>query len=262
MTRCRPARGFSRAARGGLHAGKLDGGYPARAAPRRGERGAADPFGRPPLRGRSPHSGERRRRLARWHGCRCCEGHPDHDERRMRPAGGKGDGGQVHSSKAWVGTPRTLLDAGVPVERRRRAPASAWQSGHRQRPEGCLLLVCGRHQIDIDRECRVCLIATATVLELPPIGARTRRRRAYAPDATRAAKWRFRWSSQAATRSRTTTATTRAGEAGATSLLCAQIREARRSRRERASRRRRSLRAAPAPSRQTCSGSRRVHEES
>jgi hypothetical protein len=138
----------------------------------------------------------------------------------------------------------------------------AWQSGHRQRPEGCLLLVHGRHQIDIDRVCRVCLIATATVLELPPIGARTRRRRAYAPDATRAAKWRFRWSSQAATRSRTTTATTRAGEAGATSLLCAQIREARRSRRERASRRRRSLRAAPAPSRQTCSGSRRVHEES
>jgi hypothetical protein len=44
-------------------------------------------------------------------------------------------------------------------------------------------------------------IATATALEPLRLGARARRRRAYAPDATGPAKWRFCWSS-AATASR------------------------------------------------------------
>jgi len=42
--------------------------------------------------------------------------------------------------------------------------------------------------------CSICLIATATPRELPPIA---RSRRAYAPDATAPAKWDFRWSSHA-----------------------------------------------------------------
>jgi hypothetical protein len=45
--------------------------------------------------------------------------------------------------------------------------------------------------------CSVCLIATATPRELPPIA---RARRAYAPDATAPAEWDFRWSSAARAR--------------------------------------------------------------
>src|SRR3954469_19225136 len=68
------------------------------------------------------------------------------------------------------------------------------------------MLLCTSGSIACDTEqqanpirfgCRVCLIATATPRELPPIA---RARRAYAPDATAPAEWDFRWSSAASAR--------------------------------------------------------------
>ena len=112
-------------------------GYPARRAPAN----AARPIPSANRHRRPAHTGgERRRRPARGHGCRCCEGRADHDERRMRQAGGKGDGGQVHSTQSVGGNAANAARRRWSGDR-----ASAPSSRHRPRkaassapPEGRL----------------------------------------------------------------------------------------------------------------------------